>query len=389
MRSRRIPGSLAPSRWGARLQAARTAGGLLDLTVSNPTEVGLGGAGAPELAALADPRGARHAPDPLGLRTARAAVAAALADGASGPHPDDVVLTASTSEAYAHLFAVVCDPGDVVLVPRPGYPLVEPLAALLDVRVEPYRLAWDGRWHLDVASLDDALAAAAGRARALVTVEPGNPTGTGLGPAERDALEARCRDAGLVLIADEVFRDASRPGRGPLPTWLGRGGVPTAVLGGLSKSAGMPQLKLGWIALAGPAEARAALREGLEWVADLFLSVATPVQLAAPVLLAARGRFAAALAARLGRNLDRLAALAVRRQDVSVLDADGGWVAILRLPQRRDAEGWALALLERGVAVQPGDLYDLDLPACVVVSLLPDPGVFDRACARIEELLGA
>jgi aspartate/methionine/tyrosine aminotransferase len=388
MRSRRIPESLEASPWSARLSAARRAGPLLDLTVSDPTAVGLGGAGPVELAALADARAARYTPEPLGLRSAREAVAAALGgDGADAPSPDDVVLTASTSEAYAHLFAVLCDPGDVVLVPRPGYPLIEPIAAVAGVRVVPWRLAWDGRWHLDVASLDAALAAAAGRARALVTVEPNHPTGTCLAPDERTQLEERCAAAGLVLIADEVFQGAPRPGRGPLPSWRGPRTVPSAVLGGLSKFVGMPQMKLGWITLAGPEAGRRALREGLEWVADLFLSVSTPVQIAAPTLLAARPRFAAALEARLAANVGRLTCLVAQRPEAGVLAADGGWVAIVRLPQRRDAEGWALALLERGVAVHPGDLYDLELPSCVVVSLLPEPDVFGAACDRLAALL--
>jgi aspartate/methionine/tyrosine aminotransferase len=151
----------------------------------------------------------------------------------------------------------------------------------------------------------------------------------------------------------------------------------------------MPQMKLGWITLAGPESGRRGLREGLEWVADLFLSVGTPVQVAAPTLLAARPRFAAALGVRLAANLERLTGLVAQRPEAQVLAADGGWVAIVRLPQRHDAEGWALALLEHGVAVHPGDLYDLELPACVVVSLLPEPDVFDVACDRLAALLRA
>ena len=355
-----------------------------------PPSVGLGGAGPAELAALAAPEAARYEPDPRGAEMARAAVAGYYRERGIAAGAGDIVLTAGTSEAYAHLFRMLADPGETFLVPAPGYPLFEPLAALEGVRLAPYRLAWDGGWHLDLGSLEAAMAH---RPRAMIVVQPNHPTGSCLGAGELASVEALCERHGVSLISDEVFGDFPwpRPGGGagaPLPSLLGERRVPTFVLSGLSKVCGMPQLKLGWIALAGPAAARAEALRGLEWIADLFLSVGTPVQVALPRLLSGRAAWQARVRERIAANLGQLRAAIRREPQIDVLEGAGGWVAVLRVPRRRSEEEWALELLRRDVVVHPGQFYDIEGEAHLVVSLIVEEGAFAPGLAAIEALAG-
>jgi alanine-synthesizing transaminase len=297
--------------------------------------------------------------------------------------PDDLLLTASTSESYAHLFRLLADPGDAFLVPAPSYPLFEPLAALEGVRLRSYRLVHEGGWRLDARSLEEAFAP---DVRGVIVVQPNHPTGSCLDAGERALLEALCEQRGAAIVADEVFGDFPRPGHLALPSFAGAERVPTFVLGGLSKVAGMPQLKLGWILASGPALRRRELLHGLEWIADLFLSVSAPVQLALPRLLEARHDFRRRVRERIAANLAHLDALVARRPELSVLDAEGGWSAVLRLPRVRDEEQWALELLRRGVVVHPGHFYDFADDGYLVLSLIPEPDAFEAGVARIEEV---
>jgi hypothetical protein len=272
-------------------------------------------------------------------------------------------------------------------VPAPSYPLFEPIAALEAVRLEPYRIAWDGAWHLDLASVDAARVAAGDRPRALVVVEPNHPTGSALTESERDALEERLAARGAALISDEVFADFPWPPRSEsLPGLLGDRRVPTFVLGGLSKCCGMPQLKLGWIAMAGPERARRELAEGLEWIADLFLSVGTPPQVALPTLLEARRPYQSRVRERLTANLEALATLTRERPEIAWLAGRAGWAAVLRFPSAR-GESWEHVLLERDVLVHPGHFYDVEPRDTVVVSLIPEVETFRSATSRIAEAL--
>jgi aspartate/methionine/tyrosine aminotransferase len=362
-RSRHDPTPNALARAAAKFRDP-----ILDLTLSNPTRADLPYDEAAIRAALAAAP-LRYDPTPFGLPAARAAVAADL-----GAHvdPDRVVLTASTSEAYGHLFKLLCDPGDEVLVPQPSYPLFEHLARLDAVRTVPYPLRYAGRWHLDTVRPGP-------RTRAVLVVHPNNPTGSYLARDEADALAA----LGLPIVADQVFaRYPLVDDRERVPDLL-RDDVLTFTLGGLSKLAGLPQLKLGWIVVGGPeARVREALAR-LELIADTYLSVGTPVQHALPALLAARRVTEDAIRARTRRNLARLQA-ATAGGPVSVLRAEGGWYAVLQLPRTRTEEEWALTLLERdGVLVHPGHFYDFEREAYAVVSLLPPEPVFDEAVARL------
>jgi alanine-synthesizing transaminase len=390
MLSRRLPAERTPNEW-ARLLALRPAGGeRCDLTESNPTRVGLGGADAAALAALASPAGASYEPDPRGLLSARTAIARDYAARGLEVRPEHLVLTASTSEAYAHLFRMLADPGETVLVPTPSYPLFEPLAQLEGVALAPYRLAYDGAWHLDRASFEAAIAGAATPVRAVVVVQPNHPTGSCLSADEIAFVESRCERHRMAIIADEVFGDFPWPPRpAPFAGFMGRDRVPTFVLSGLSKVCGMPQIKLGWIAVSGPSPELEQALQGLEWIADLFLSVSTPAQLALPRLLEARPAFQARVRERLAENLEQLAAFSRARPEVSRLAADGGWVAVLKLPARRSGEAWALELLRRDVVVHPGHFYDLPGEATVVVSLIVEPGVFGAGLARFAATLQA
>ncbi len=321
-----------------------------------------------------------YEPDPRGILSAREAVARYYEERGEAPvSPEDLVLVASTSEAYAHLLRLLCDPGDEILVPRPSYPLFEPLAALEDVRVEHYRLAYDGGWRLDLDSLEGALSP---RTRAMILVQPNNPTGSCLSDRELECVESLCAERGIAIISDEVFGDFPwPPAENPFPSRAGGGRVLTFALGGLSKLCGMPQMKLAWIAIAGPpAERREAARR-LEWIADLFLSVSTPVQIALPKLLRARHAFGNAARDRIAANLSRLAALGGA---LRALKGAGGWSAVLSTPAT-PGEFALQALAKCDVLVHPGHFYDL-ADGHAVVSLLAEPGTFAEGIGRLESV---
>lgn len=379
----RLPEVQGPNEL-ARLLAAKRAAGrrVLDLTVTNPTAAGLIALDDVARDALSVPGIASYDPDPRGQRSAREAVAALHA--ASGPtvDPDHVFLTASTSEAYAHLVRLLCEPGDELLIPRPSYPLLEPILRLEGVTALPYRLTYDGRWALDVDSLE---AVAGDRTRAIVVIEPNNPTGSVLDDRERSAVEAFAARRNLAIIADEVFREFPWPGDAPpLPTWLGDRAVPTFVLGGVSKSCGLPQLKVAWIALTGPRDAVDGLAAGLEWVLDLFLSVGGPAQTALPLLLSRRGSFQAAARERIAGSIRQWGDWAAASGDAELLAGAGGWSMVLRLGScpdpKRDPAVWALD--EHDILLHPAHFYDGDDERCFVTGLLTDPSVLREALGR-------
>ncbi len=384
MLSHRVPENPEPNAWARKLAALRAAGGpIADLTASHPGALGLSPLG-PAAEALAAAGVGSCMPAPLGEPAARAAIAADLESRGLHAETDRVVITASTSESYAQLFRLLADPGEAIAFPAPSYPLFEPLALAEGVRPLTYRLAWDGAWHLDRGSFTAALRTA----KAVVLVEPNHPTGTCLDRDEREFVEASVERAGCALIADEVFREHPWPGRASLPSWLdGPRRAPTFVLGGLSKQCGLPQLKLGWIVAAGPARARDEALAGLEWLADLQLSVGSPVQAALPALLALSREFVPRVRERLVANLEALDALALARPVVTRLPGLGGWSAVLRVPATRGAGDWALSLLERSVAVHPGDFYGFERGEHLVVSLIASPADVRRGCAELSGLL--
>ena len=367
----------------ARLVAAKRAAGgaLLDLTASNPTTCDFAYPTDAILAALADPGQVRYAPAPTGALSARAAVAAYYQERGVAVDPAQVVLTASTSEAYAWCFKLLADPGDTVLIPQPSYPLFEYLAGLETVRAVPYPLRYDGEWHIDFPALAACLTP---QVRAAILVHPNNPTGSFLKQAEYARLVELCRAHSLALICDEVFADFSYgPDAARMGTLAGQDGVLTFTLSGLSKVAGLPQMKLSWLVVSGPEEARAAALARLEVIADTYLSVGAPVQLALPRLLELSGPIQAQIRARVATNRRHLDA-ALADLPAHALPAEGGWYAIVRLPALHTEEEWATALLaEDDVLVQPGYFYDLPFASALVISLLPPPAVFHEGVARL------
>ncbi len=374
--SRRTSWDLAANALAGALAAARSSGApLLDLTESNPTRVGLAWPPAVLAESLVGDHLAAYEPAPLGLLEAREAVAGYLSAHGAAVQPDRIMLTASTSEGYALLLKLLCDPGDEVLVPAPAYPLLDLLADLESVRLVRYPLRHDGGWSVDLEALEAAVSA---RTRAVVVVSPANPTGWLLSDEEGAAIERLCASRGLALIGDEVFADtALAPVRGVLTAR----GCLAFHLSGLSKVCGLPQLKAGWLAAGGPDPLVAAAMERLEVIADAYLSVSGLVQRALPALLARREAFLAALRARLAEN--RAAVEAVRDAPLHALRSGGGWSAVLRIGETLDEEALCLELLAGGVVVQPGFFYDFQRSGHLVVSLLPEPDVFREGLARV------
>ncbi len=354
---------------------------MVDLTESNPTLVGL--RYPPRLLApLGDPGGVRYEPAPLGLESARRAVAQELGQAGPDVDPDRIVLTASTSDAYATLFKLLCDPGDGVLVPCPSYPLFEHLTRLEGVEAVPYALEFHGRWEVDVAGLR---ADQTEGVRAVLAVSPNNPTGSFVTPSEFEHITAACRARGLALIVDEVFGRYPMSGGRRGPTVLDRPpDVLTFVLGGLSKAVGLPQLKLGWMVVTGPDSVVEKALARLELICDTYLSVGTPVQHAAANLLKAGASITDQIAERVRGNYGCLARLSESYPAVTLLPTEGGWYAVLQVPGVRSEEDLVLDILEHDrVLVQPGYFFDFPHEAFLVVSLLPEPAVFEPAMRRV------
>ena len=400
----RIPFS-ARLTWPApenALSALRTelrakAAPILDFSESNPTRVGLG-ASPDGLGFLLDPANARYKPDPRGLPRAREALAENYRMRA-GQTPS-IFLCASTSEAYGWLFKLLCDPFDAILVPRPGYPLFDHLAGLEAVEARPYRLeyAHPAGWRIDLDSVEAALKA--GRARALVLINPNNPTGSYVGCREREALVELCARHGCALIADEVFygfpleSDENASAAESRSSFVGEDRVLCFVLDGLSKRLCMPQMKLAWIAASGP---RLELREAegrLEILADAYLSAGTPIMNALPALLAAEEVLAGACRRRLAASIARLRlVLEGEHSPHRVLSCHGGWTAIIESPRLQSEEDLALGLLrEKGIWSQPGYFFDMEREAYFTAGLILEPDALERGArayaAHFERIMG-
>ena len=379
MPSSRLPSDLTLNATTRTLDALSRRGiAVDDLTESNPTRVGFDY--PPDLLReLASPAGLVYTPQPLGLPVARRAVAADFARRGFDVPSDRVALTASTSEAYALLFKLLCDAGDQVVVPRPSYPLFEHLTVLESVEAVPYRLEYHGTWRVDLEHLRHTLTE---RTRAVLVVSPNNPTGSFLHRDDLIDIAALCASRDLLLIGDEVFADFPLDPSPAAASVLDAEGIAVCSLGGLSKSAGLPQLKLGWIGFAGPKVEE--LLAAYEVVADTYLSVGTPVQLALPSLLSRSAEVRGQIQARTRRNLESLRAAAASVPAITVLTCEGGWSAVLQVPAIRSEESLVLSLLtDDHVLVHPGFFFDLEREAFLVVSLIVEPEIFDRAIAKL------
>jgi aspartate/methionine/tyrosine aminotransferase len=366
----------------ARAHRQRIEAGLpiADLTASNPTRCGFQ-YDSGLLAALTDPQALDYDPQPRGLLSARQAVCAYYADHDVALAPERIVLTTSTSEAYSFLFRLLSDAGSEILVVQPGYPLFDFLAVLDDVKLKAVPLLYDHGWQIDPEGLRRAITT---QTRAIVMVHPNNPTGHFTKPWEAEELARICREFDLALIVDEVFLDYSF-GVAPESFASGLEDVPVFVVSGLSKIAGLPQMKAAWIVAAG-AEAAKAL-ERLEVIADTFLSMNAPVQGALPAWLEGREAIQRQIRVRVAVNLAELDRGLTRLPETSRLEAEGGWYAILRIPALVPDEQTVLALLERGVWVHPGYFFGLSESGWLVLSLLGPEAEFRAGVAGLVEYL--
>ncbi len=342
---------------------------ILDLTISNPTRAGIRYPHDELSEVMSRAAAAPYDPQSLGMATAREAAAGDLHCDA-----DDIAITASTSEAYSFLFKLLTDPGDEIITAVPSYPLLEHLASLELVKLRHFPLEFHRRWELHASRVAENLS---DRTRAVVLVSPNNPTGSFVRDDELDAIAA----FGKPLILDEVFRDYAFRG---VPRTTSRQDVLTFSLGGLSKSAGLPHYKLGWIRVSGPKADRQKALNALELIADNFLSVATPVQVALPDLL----RIGASIRSEImQRTHVNLASLENVRGAITVLPVEGGWSAVLRVPRTRSDEELAIDLLENGVLVYPGYFFDFEPEGFIVVSLLTPTQEFAEGIRRITEVV--
>jgi alanine-synthesizing transaminase len=386
MISSRFPANLTANAVTRALDARLAAGRpIIDLTETNPTRVGLS---YPRnlLAPLADPAALHYDPQPLGLPTARAAVAAEFTRHGLTIDPACVTLTSSTSEAYALLFKLFCDPGDQVLVPQPSYPLFDHLTQLEGVTAAPYLLDYHGSWRIDMASVSRALTP---RTRALLVVSPNNPTGSYLHRDDLASLVAVCAAHDLTLIGDEVFFDYPLDPAPHATSVLAQAEVLTVALGGLSKSGGLPQVKLGWMVWRGPDTLITPALHAYEIMADSYLSVSTPVQVAAPTLLHDVMPIRHQIHARVRDNLRQLRTICAAWPALTPYPVEGGWSAVVQVPAVASEEELVLSLLqEDGVLVHPGYFFDFPREAFLVVSLLLEREPFAAALTRLAARAG-
>jgi len=356
---------------------------VLDLTVSNPTRAGFKFPSLSFREAMAHEGALLYDPSPFGLLETRRTVASLYAERGIEVSEADLVLTASTSEAYSYLFRLLADPGQTILVPRPSYPLFQYLCALDSTVAVTYPLAYSDEWHIDLGELQRL--STLHRPKAILLVHPNNPTGSYVKADEWARIERIAQACGAALICDEVFFDY-RLSDLPVPDAARPGAVPTFVLNGLSKLLALPQVKLSWILVSAPESFRNAVRPRLELIADTFLSVNAMVQHALPDLLELRAPILQQIRRRLLHNL---AALKEQTDDtlIRALAVEGGWYAVLRLPASRSDDEWATRILEQGVFIHPGNLFSFDRPGFLVVSLLPEEEVFTQGIERLAAVV--
>jgi aspartate/methionine/tyrosine aminotransferase len=387
MFSHRTDWKLTPNRFTEAQREVLAAGAeVLDLTVSNPVRAEIQYDEEAILGALARPEAMDYDPQPKGMLSAREAVAAYYREQHEefDIDPESMILTTSTSEGYSYVFRLLANPDDEILVPKPSYPLFEFLADLQDVKLVPYPLLYDHGWQIDFPSLYKAVNH---RTRAVVVVHPNNPTGSYVGNAERAALNDFCREFDLSLIVDEVFLDYAHDGVAR-STFAVNSDALTFTLSGLSKISGLPQMKLAWVVTSGPPEKVAAAMGRLEVIADTYLSMNAPIQLATPVMLDQRKNIQPLLIDRLRTNREELDRQLAKQKICERLDVQGGWYVILRVPVKQTDEDLAIELLRKSsVLVHPGHFYDFPADGYLVVSLITPPGVFRQGIGRVLEAL--
>jgi alanine-synthesizing transaminase len=385
MFSRRTDWKLSPNRFTqAQRELQATGREVLDLTISNPTRAELHYDAETILRALVNPQAMDYDPQPKGLRSAREAVAGYYGKQHNDIDPESIVLTTSTSEGYSYVFRLLCNVEDEILVPKPSYPLFEFLADLQDVKLVPYPLLYDHGWQIDFPSLYKAVNH---RTRAVVVVHPNNPTGSFVADKERSALNQFCREYNLDLVADEVFLDYAHDGASRA-TFADNREALTFTLSGLSKISGLPQMKLAWIVTGGTDEQVSAALARLEVIADTYLSMNAPIQLAAPALLEQRHSVQPLVLDRVRANLSELDRGLAKHKNCRRLDVAGGWYAVLRVPVTQSDEDLAIEILRKhSVLVHPGHFYDFPSDGYLIVSLITPLQDFRKGIAKVLELL--
>jgi aspartate/methionine/tyrosine aminotransferase len=389
--ARRTSWNLSPNRYTEMLEEHRRSGReLLDLTTSNPTTVGLRYREEELLQRLAHHEAMAYEPQPKGLPSAREAIAAYYFGQGSRVSSDDLILTTSTSEAYTFVFRLLCNPGEVLLAPTPSYPLFDFLADLQDVKLVPYDLVYDHGWQIDLHSLQtaiDRVQSAGGECRAALVVHPNNPTGSYVKPHEAERLNRICTANEMAIVADEVFLDYSLV-QTPALTFSASNDVLTFTLSGLSKISALPQMKVAWIAVSGPDSLKAEALRRLEVIADTYLSLNAPVQLAVPVMLEERHNIHRQLMYRIRENLAELDSQLAAQKLCQRLEVEGGWYAVLRVPVTGSDEDLAIRLLqETAVLVQPGHFYDFPVEGYLVFSLITGSQTFREGFSRVLQFI--
>lgn len=372
--------NLQPNRLAEALEQHKASGRrLLDLSASNPTECGFKYDAPAIMRALCAPASLQYHPDPKGLKSARQAVSAYYAERGEQVAMNDLLLTASTSEAYSFIFRLLCNPGDDLLIPTPGYPLFDFLADVNDVKLTRYQLFYDHGWHIDMHALKQAITP---RTRGMIIVHPNNPTGHFTKAEEIAQLNQICSGNKMAIIADEVFLDFSLGSE--QKSFARNSDALTFTMSGISKISGLPQMKFAWLAVTGPETKKREALARLEMIADTYLSLNAPIQLAAPVLLQQRKQFQQQLMARARTNLTELDSQLAGNQHVSRLAVEGGWYTVLRIPATRPDEELAIELLqEHGVYLHPGHFYDFPSEGYLVVSLITKQREFDEGIKLI------
>ncbi len=378
--------NLTPNRLSEALAQHLSAGKrIFDLSASNPTEGGFEYNGETILHALCDETALTYVPDPKGLLRARQAVAEYYAGRGDEVSVENIILTTSTSEAYSFVFRTLCNPGDELLVPAPSYPLFGFLADIHDLRLVQYQLLYDYGWQIDFHAVEQAITP---RTRGVIVVNPNNPTGHFVKPEDLATLNEICSTRGMAVVADEVFLDFaygessarrevaknSRPRgtatRKPASLAVNTGAL-TFTMSGLSKISGLPQMKAAWLVTSGPEELKTKALERLEVIADTYLSMNAPVQLALPELLQQRHGFQKQVMTRVRRNVAELDRQLTQKKSCSRLEIEGGWYAVLRVPATRSDDDLAVELLTtKGIYVHPGHFYDFPNAGYLIVSLI-------------------
>jgi alanine-synthesizing transaminase len=387
MFAKRTAWKLTPNGFSQAQAELRAAGAeVLDLSVSNPTRAELHYDADTILGSLAHPEAIDYDPQPRGLLSARRSLAEYYRADHEGYDldPESIILTTSTSEGYSFVFRLLCNPGDEILVPKPSYPLFEFLADLQDVCLVPYPLLYDHGWQIDLPSLYSAVTS---RTRGIVLVHPNNPTGSYTKSAEIEDLNHFCAANALALVVDEVFLDYPHDGVARSSLAMNSDAL-TFTLSGLSKIAGLPQMKVAWIVTSGPEVQKRAALERLEVIADTYLSMNAPLQLATPSLLEQRKSIQPLLLDRVRTNLHDLDRQLSRQKTCARLDVEGGWYVVLRVPVTQTDEELAIDLLRKvGVLVHPGHFYDFANDGCLVLSLITPTGIFREGVSRVSSLL--